>query len=248
MLLEPNIFKQFPEISAGQSTRLGGVSREPFLNLNLGKSVGDDIENVERNRAIFFGQLGFEKEDAVFSHQVHGSEVLLVNKAGNYSGFDAQITNIVGICLAVSIADCTPILIFDSKNKAIAAIHAGWKGTVGEIVSKTLSEMNVNFGTKGESCFAFIGANISQPNFEVGEDVADNFDQKFKYFDSTKNKYFVDLKAANKAQLIDFGIPENQIEVSEMCTVANNDLFFSHRKEKGITGRGLAAIGLKKYS
>lgn len=245
MLIEPSIFKQFSNISAGQSKRHGGVSAEPFLSLNLGKSVGDNLENVEQNRAIFFGQLGFQKDNAVFSHQVHGCEVLVVKEAGNFTGFDAQITNVAGICLAVSIADCTPILIFDSKNKAVAAIHAGWKGTVSEIVSKTLLEMETQFGTKGENCFAFIGANISQPNFEVGSDVADNFHQKFKYFDEAKNKYFVDLKAANKAQLTNFGVPEIQIEVSDLCTVANNDLFFSHRKEKGITGRGLAAIGIK---
>lgn len=244
MLIQPNIFKQFPKISAGQSTRLGGVSPLPYFSLNLGKSVGDNFENVEKNRELFFDQLGFEKENTIFSHQVHGCEILLVKKAGNYSGFDAQITNISGICLAISIADCTPILIYDAKKNVVAAIHAGWKGTVAEIVSRTLDKLNENFGTKGENCFVYIGACISQHNFEVGADVANHFDSLFKYFVSDKNRYFVDLKAANKAQLINFGVPENQIEVTDLCTVANNNLFFSHRKEKGLTGRGLAAIGI----
>jgi YfiH family protein len=246
MIISPDIFKSFSEISAGQSTRLGGVGKAPYSSLNLGKSVGDDLENVEKNRDIFFEKLGFSSNNVVFSYQIHGSEILMANKPGNYTGFDSQITNSKGICLAVSIADCTPILIYDAKNRAIAAIHAGWKGTVNEIVSKSLEAMNLNFGTIGEECYAFIGACISQTNFEVGEEVAVNFPLEFKYFNQAKNKYFVDLKAANKAQLLNFGIPNNQIEVSDYCTVSDNDLFFSHRKEQGITGRMMAAIGLKE--
>ena len=245
MTIKPLIFQQFSGLSAGQSTRNGGVSVEPFSSLNLGKSVGDNIENVEQNRKIFFNNLGFESSEAVFSHQVHGSEIILVNRSGNFSGFDAQITNITGICLAVSIADCTPILIFDAENKAVAAIHAGWRGTVARIVAKTLNEMEAHFGTKGENCYAFIGACISQPAFEVSEEVAINFTEEQKYFDDTKSKYFVDLKKANKTQLLAFGIAESNIEVSEHCTVLNNDLYFSHRKEKGVTGRMLARIGLR---
>lgn len=245
MIIKPNIFKQFSNVSAGQSTRLGGVSEAPYFSLNLGKSVGDQIENVEKNREIFFGELGFTKEKAVFSHQIHGIDILKVTEPDNYTGFDAQITNIPNICLAVSIADCTPILIYDAENKAIAAIHAGWRGTVGGIVAKTLIAMHESFGTIGRNCFAFIGACISKENFEVGNDVAENFTKEFKIFDSSKNKYFVDLKAANKRQLLTFGVPESQIEVTEYCTFANNDMFFSHRKEKGLTGRMLAGIGIK---
>jgi polyphenol oxidase len=245
MTIKPSVFETFTTISAGQSTRKGGISKVPFLSLNLGKSVGDELGNVEHNRQIFLNSLGFEVSNAVFSHQVHGSEILLVQEAGNFSGFDAQITNKKGVCLAVSVADCTPILVFDAENQAVAAIHAGWKGTVNQIVAKTMAEMNKNFGTVGKNCFAYIGACISKENFEVNADVANHFEEEFKTFDTEKQKYFVDLKATNKAQLVDFGIPENQIEVTDYCTVSNNDLFFSHRKEKGNTGRMLAAIGLK---
>jgi polyphenol oxidase len=245
MIIIPNIFTNSPNITAGQSTRLGGVSPFPFQSLNLGKSVGDAIENVEKNRDIFFKKLGFKTSEVVFSHQIHGAEVLHALKPGNYTGFDAQITNVKGICLAVSIADCTPILIYDTEKQAIAAIHAGWKGTVSSIVLKTLQAMQTHFGTSGKHCFAYIGTCISEKNFEVNVDVADHFDNQFKTFDSSKNKYFVDLKMANKAQLLAFDIPENQIEVSSFCTVSNNETFFSHRKEKGQTGRMLAAIGIK---
>jgi polyphenol oxidase len=245
MTIIPTLFKQFENLFAGQSTRLGGVSEFPYTSLNLGKSVGDDIKNVDENRQIFFKSLGFESGQAVLSHQIHGVEILQVFEPGNYEGFDAQITNIPNICLAVSIADCTPILIYDAENKAIAAIHAGWKGTVGHIITKTLNLMNTNYGTIGKHCFAYIGACISTQNFEVNTDVADHFKEEFRRFDETKNKYFVDLKSANKAQLVAFGVPEGQIEVSEHCTVTNNDLYFSHRKENGKTGRMLAAIGMK---
>jgi polyphenol oxidase len=246
MIITPKIFEQFGTLSAGQSSRLGGISLAPYSSCNLGKSVGDKIENVEANRKYFFEQLGFTTEEVVFSHQIHGAEILKVTKAGNYEGFDAQITNTIGICLAVSIADCTPILIYDSKKNALGAVHAGWRGTAAQIVLKTLQKMNTEYGTNPENCLAYIGACISAENFEVGIDVADNFDNSFKKLDEVKNKYFVDLKAANKSQLLAFGIPDSQIEVSEYCTVANNDLFFSHRTENGTTGRMMAAIGLKK--
>lgn len=245
MIQEPLIFKKFPLVSAAQSTRKGGISLAPFESLNLGKSVGDKIENVEKNREIFFRELGFEKSQAVFSHQIHDAQILLVDQPGDFTGFDAQITNQKNICLAVSIADCTPILIYDAKNEAIAAIHAGWKGTVATIVTKTLQAMQLNFGSQGKHCFAYIGTCISFENFEVNADVSDHFLPQFKQFDSLKNKYFVDLKAANKAQLLAFGLPEEHLEISEYCTVGNNDLFFSHRFEKGNTGRMLAGIGMK---
>jgi polyphenol oxidase len=242
MIISPTIFKNFNQISAAQSTRLNGKSNPPYSSLNLGKSVGDDIENVEKNRDLFFEKLQCTKENAVFSYQIHGAEILVVNKPGDYSGFDAQITNRKNICLAVSIADCPPILIYDTKNEAIAAIHAGWKGTVADIVTKTLKAMEANFGTKGQDCYAYVGTCISKNNFEVNADVANHFEAKFKVYDTKKEKFFIDLKEANKAQLLGFGIPEQQIEVSPYCTVASNDMFFSHRKEKGTTGRMLAAI------
>jgi polyphenol oxidase len=245
MLVSPEIFTPFKNVRAAQSTRLGGYSLTPFESLNLGKSVGDDPEIVEKNRSQFFNDLGFENHQIALSHQVHGNEVLLVEKPGNYTGFDAQITNKKNIGLAVSIADCTPILIYDAENEAVAAIHAGWKGTVGQIVTKALAAMHENYGTKGKNCYAYIGACISYENFEVNADVADFFTENFKKYDAKKNKFYVNLKAANKAQLIDFGVPENQIEISKFCTVGDNNLFFSHRKEQGKTGRTLALIGIK---
>lgn len=244
MNLIPKIFDASKIVSA-QSVRTGGVSPEPFSSLNLGLSVNDDKKNVLRNRELFFGSLGIPTDRVSRSHQVHGDKILQVTGPVTTEGYDALITNVKGNYLAVSVADCTPILIHDEKQNAIAAIHAGWKGTAAEIVSKTLRQMQEKFLTEGKDCKAFIGACISYSNFEVGEEVAQCFDAEFKRFDAVKQKWFVDLKSVNRQQLLDFGVLAESIEVSEMCTVANNALFFSHRKEKGNTGRMMAVIGMK---
>ncbi len=243
MTIRPHIFNDLPVIAA-QSMRLGGVSPAPFVSMNLGLSVNDDEKNVWKNRELFFGGLGIELSQLAKSHQVHGTHVHVANAAGSVEGFDAQISNKPGVFLVASIADCTPILIYDTKNKAIAAIHAGWKGTVGGVVRNTLLKMQEKYETAGADCKAFIGACISYKNFEVNDDVAQHFDGSLKHFDADKQKWFVDLKAANKAQLMAFGLKEENIEVSDYCTVENNDLFFSHRKEKGKTGRMMVVIGI----
>jgi YfiH family protein len=245
MILKPQVIDS-EEVIAAQSTRLDGVSPAPFHSLNLGLSVTDDEANVQKNRELFFGGLGINVSQLALSHQVHQNKVLVVERAGRTEGYDAQITNKPGVFLAVSVADCVPILIHDERNDAVAAIHAGWRGTVTGAVTNALKQMKRIYGTNGRHCKAFIGAGISFDVFEVGEEVAVNFHDNFKRFDEEKKKWFVDLKAANKQQLTDFGISDDQIEVSDYCTVKNNDLFFSHRKENGKTGRMMAVIGIKK--
>ncbi len=244
MILRPKIFNS-SKIVAAQSTRLGGVSAAPFDSMNLGLSVKDDEQNVLKNRELFFGQLGIPLTQISRCHQVHGNNVLVVTKPVSNEQYDAQITNKPNVYLAVSIADCTPILIHDEKNNAVAGIHGGWRGTAGKIVEKALQMMKKNYGTEGKDCKAFIGACISYANFEVGDEVADHFDASLKRFDSQKQKWFVNLKEANKKQLLKFGVLENNIEISDFCTVENNNTFFSHRKEKGVTGRMMAVIGLR---
>lgn len=244
MIIQPSIFDS-SKIIAAQSTRLGGVSSEPFASLNLGLSVNDDEQLVRKNRELFFGGLGIRQDQLAISHQVHGNKILVVTEAGRTEGYDAQITNKQNIFLVVSIADCTPILIHDTKNNAVAAIHAGWKGTAGKIVAKTLQLMEGTYGTKGVDCNAFIGACISYRNFEVGEEVAEHFAPSLKHFNEEKQKWYVDLKKANQAQLTHFGVPENRIEINELCTIASSNVLFSHRAGKGKTGRMMAVIGIK---
>lgn len=244
MRIIPSIFDS-SKVIAAQSTRRGGVSISPFNSLNLGKSTDDLLENVIQNRKLFFNDLNVPLENISLSKQVHGSEILIVDKPVIAEGYDAMITNKPNCFLAVSIADCVPILIHDAKTNVVAAIHAGWRGTVENIVLKVLKKMQSQFNTQGNDCFVFIGACISFEAFEVGDEVADQFEDLVKKRMGS-NKYHVNLKAANQIQLTAFGVPDQNIEISKHCTVKDNDLFFSHRHENGKTGRMMAVIGIKQ--
>lgn len=244
MCRRPAIFSNFPKITAAESTRHGGVSPAPYSSLNLGKSTGDDPANVAENRRRLCLSLGFFPEQMAWSKQVHGDRVRLVTEPGGEEGFDALTTNRPGILLAVSIADCTPVLIFDCKNKAVAAIHSGWPGTAARIVEKTMQRMAAEFGTRGADCWAYVGTCIDECSFEVGEEVAAQFDPEFQRYDAGRAKFLVDLKKANAALLLASGVPERQIEISPYSTVLNGGDYFSHRREKGVTGRMMALIGI----
>jgi hypothetical protein len=243
--IRPKIFDPFSGLFAAQSTRHGGISPAPYHSLNLGKSTDDHPGNVVQNRLRFCATLGFHPDEMAWSKQVHGDLVREVMQPGGSDGYDALATNVPGILLAVSVADCTPILVYDSRNRAVAAIHAGWRGTVAGIVAKTLIFMEQHFATQGADCFAYVGACIDECSFEVGDEVANEFADPFKHFDGERGKFFVDLKKANAAQLLAFGLPEAQTEISPFCTKAQNADFFSHRNDGGVTGRGMAVIGMR---
>ena len=160
---------------------------------------------------------------------------------------DALITNERRICVAVMSADCVPILLFDRKNKVIAAVHAGWRGTVARILELTLQEMNAAYGTAGDDIVAGIGPSVSQDSYEVGEEVVEAvinvFDKSHQLMiPQPNNKAKLDLWKANEFQLLDFGVNPTRIEVSNLCTVKNNTNFFSARK--GDAGRFAAGIML----
>lgn len=244
-ILSPTIFQQFPAVKAGQSTRSGGLISE-FGDFNLGESVGDNAETVSKNRDLFCNMLGFKRSQLAKSKQIHGEQILLVEHPGTYEGFDALVTQNSDILLAVTIADCAPVLLYDQGTESVAAIHAGWKGTKAMLVTKVLSFMKSHFQTKPKDIYAFIGPCISVKSYETDGDVALQFDEKYRSFDPLTNKYHLDIKKHNFDQLTDFGIPECQIEVSEYCTVEHKALFYTHRGDKGRSGRMLAAIGLKK--
>lgn len=244
MYRQPSIFQDVPHVIAAESTRHGGVSPAPYASLNLGKSTGDEPENVAENRRRFCSALGFSPAQLAWSKQVHGTEIFLATAPGGVEGFDALITQTPGVILAVSVADCTPILVYDTRRRAAAAIHAGWRGAAGSIIEKTLQAMTYHFGTRGADCLAYIGACIDECSFEVGSEVAAQFDSPFKRLDPERNKYFVDLKKACAAQLRSCGLPEAHIEISPYSTVLHNADYFSHRKENGVTGRMMAVIGV----
>jgi hypothetical protein len=240
------IFSFNDHLLAIESTRKGGSSEGAYASLNLGSFTNDLQEAVHQNKEILYADLGIIGDQIASSFQCHGNEVLNVIEPGYFEGFDALITNKKNIFLQILVADCTPILLFDPIHEVVAAIHAGWRGTANAIVQKTLDKMNLHFHTKPSDCFAYVGTCISQSYFEVDDDVAQYFDQEFYVFDKEKDKYFIDLKGCNARALSDAGLMKSHIAISPFCTVKDNDLFFSHRYEKGTTGRFGVIIGMRK--
>jgi polyphenol oxidase len=244
MYIASELLRQFPGLTAVQSTRHGGVSHPPYQSLNLAHRGPDHPQTIADNRRLFCEAIGWTPDQLVWSYQVHGVAIWEAETSGGVEGYDAFITAQKGLLLAVSVADCTPILIFDARNEVVAAVHAGWRGTVAGLVELTLQRMADQYGTRGEDCYAFIGACIDETTFEVGEEVAAQFTSHHKQWDADREKFCVNLKRANADQLVNFGVPEHQIEISPYSTILHNDQFFSYRAEQGETGRMLAVIGM----
>jgi YfiH family protein len=242
----PSVFAPFDTLIAAESTRHGGVSAPPFASLNLGINTDDSADNVNENRRRFFRDIGAETFGFSSSLQVHGTEVYMATTDGRVEGYDALITNQPGLLIGVTVADCVPILIYDRKNRAVAAIHAGWRGTVGGIVTCTLTTMKQQFGTTGENCYGYIGTCIDTASFEIGAEVADQFDPVYLRTNPGSQKTCADLKSANANLLRQFGVPPMQIAISPFSTVVHNADYFSYRAEHGQTGRMLAVVGVRE--
>ncbi|MGV3559189.1 peptidoglycan editing factor PgeF [Larkinella arboricola] len=241
----PPVFDSFPNLIAAESTRHGGVSPAPFASLNVGINTTDTPENVAENRRRLFSSLQVDPQQVASSYQVHDNRILTVTQPGRFEGYDALITNQPNHFLTVTVADCTPILIYDAGQQAVAAIHAGWRGTVARLVEKTVRALQEQFGTQPADCFAYVGTCIDPDSFEVGSEVAGQFDEVHKRFDADRQKFLIDLKAANADQLMRAGIPATQIGISPYSTVLHHQDYFSFRAENGNTGRMLALIGLR---
>lgn len=242
--IQPEIFDK-NQITAAVSTRNGGMSTGFYSSLNMGKSTQDNPESILQNRKLFFSDLAIDETQTALSYQVHGCEILKAENPCRENGYDALITDKKGLFLVISVADCVPVLIHDTYKHVVAAVHAGWRGTVSEIVFKTLQKMISEYNCRTENMKAYIGPCLSFDHFEVGDEVADHFSGNFKRFDSSKKKYFVDLKAANQEQLMRTGVAKSNIEVSGYCTFCEEKMFFSYRRDKGNTGRMVAVIGMR---
>ncbi len=240
----PEIFSQFPSIIAVQTTRIGGNSEAPYNSFNLGKNTNDNVEHLHQNIEKLCSDLHLISDSIVRSHQVHGTAILNAEKGGMYDGYDAMITQQTNLLLTITTADCIPILVFDKGNRAVAAIHAGWRGLKDELLLKTVLEMQESFGTIADDCFVYAGPCISLDVFEVGDEVAHQFDQKFHQYNKTTGKIHLDLKNILKQQLIESGIPQSQFEIDKHCSFKEENLYFSHRRDKGVTGRMLTGIGI----
>lgn len=244
-------------IKHGISTRLGGVSKEPFASLNLGLHTGDEADKVKTNRRRFTAAVGVDLLAVTTAEQIHGDKVFSVRQehAGlgseEYSqaikGVDALITNVPGIPLMLFFADCVPVVIADPVRRAIGISHAGWKGTVAEIAVKTVKTMAAEYGTNPSDCRAGIGPSVGQCCYEVDETVINRL-KAFTYWPELVtpqgNRWRLNLWEANRRQLLDAGLKKENVVVSEVCTSCNTELFFSYRAENGCTGRIGTTISL----
>jgi polyphenol oxidase len=247
-----NLIKQ-NEVTHFVSTRNGGKSSGPYASMNIGFGTDDNAEIVLQNRQKLSQAVDIPLNHFVFANQTHSNHVAIVNQSHKGNGAlnkhtalyntDALITNQAEICLFIMTADCTPVLLFDPVNKAIAAIHAGWRGTVDAIVVNTIQQMRLNFNTQASDLTAAIGPCIGPCCYEVGEDVVEKvkqaFDETTELLIPSDNpgKYFFNLSGANKKQLLQSGVLPHHIESAELCTQCHTDLFFSSRFGKGTCGR-----------
>ena len=242
LILRPHIFKKYPEIVFGFSTKIGAGRKVPYY-FNLSFSVGDKKEIVEENRAIFFNALGLNAENIAYQKQVHGDTISYVSKGGFIGESDAMITDKPGLGLAISIADCVPIFIYDFKNKILAGVHSGWRSCSKNILHKTLIKLNKEFNSLPENFVAYLGPSISQNNYEVGKEVADLFNEK--YLKHQNRKLYLDVAGFNYDVLINFGVKKENIQQSGLCTFAIDNLLHSYRRDGERSGRSLGIIAIK---
>jgi len=269
----------------GFSTRHGGVSRifcaeDAPGELNLGFSAGDDREAVNRNRALLAEAITGDAATPLVTVRQFHSNVLVVASAGDVERqlprkADGLMTDEPGLLLGIMTADCIPILVADRKRRAVAAFHAGWRGTVKRIVEAGIGRMRLQFGSRPEDLIAAIGPGIGACCYAVGEEVLSSFESQFDYAndlfrevydsDPVRTKYpmlfltqrapghspigpslHLDLTEANRRQLLAAGLKPSAIHAVGGCTSCQPDLFFSHRASQGHAGRMLAVIGIRQ--
>jgi YfiH family protein len=275
ILQVPELAK-LPWLVHGFSTRMGGVSKlDRKRVLNLGFTEWDTRENVKENRRRLQAALGAQDLRLVSLLQFHSDAILHFKTAPTQPARgDASVTKNAGLLLAVQTADCVPILLVDPKNRAVAAVHAGWRGTLARIVEKAIGQMQMQFGSKAADLLAAIGPAIGGCCYEVGTEVAAAFSGQFadaaEFFDELRTgdepnplqwmnmmppghqpppkKVLLDLRKANRAQLKASGVPAKNIFVSDLCTGCRRDLLFSYRKEGAESGRMMAVIGIRTGS
>jgi len=215
------------------SNRYGGVSKAPYESLNLALHVKDSPKDVLENRALLSKKHNFVLENLIYMEQTHSSNISIIKDSSinKIKNCDALITNVKNIPLMVMVADCIPILVYDPKKEVIAVIHAGRNGTFNEISKKTIIKMKDEFGCLDDDILVHLGASIGLCCYEVGEEIAQIVDDRFK--EKRDKSWYLDLHSMNILQLKSIGI--KNIEVSQTCTCCDKN-YFSYRRE-GVTGR-----------
>ncbi|MCL5027722.1 MAG: peptidoglycan editing factor PgeF [Bacteroidetes bacterium] len=242
LILKSLVFKKNPEIIFGFSTKVGANREAPYF-FNVSKSVGDDKKIVDENRLLFFNSLGMELNNIALQKQIHSDKIIYVTKGGVCGESDAMITDKINLGLAISTADCAAIFLYDKKRKIIAAVHSGWRGTKKRILHKTLLTLSNAFQSKPENILAYIAPSINQKNYEVGEEVAKHFENK--YLIPSGKKYLLDVAQTNYDILINFGVKSYNIQASSLCSFEMNQLLHSYRRDGQQSGRAFGIIAMR---
>ena len=271
-ILQVPALAKLPWLVHGFSTCPGGVSLlDDEKVLNLGFTKWDSSENVLENRRRFQSALGASDLKLISLKQIHSDVIHLFDAApAEPCRGDASATNRPGLLLGVQTADCVPILLVDPKKRAVAAVHAGWRGTLQRIVVKAIGQMQMQFKSKPADLLAAIGPSIGGCCYEVGTEVATQFLSQFAeasdWFDEFRTgdepnpiqwlnmmppghqpppkNVLLDLRKANRAQLLGTGLRAPNILVSDLCTACRPDLLFSYRKQSAQSGRLMSVIGI----
>ena len=241
------------------STKFGGVSTGYYESMNL-HFREDKRENVIKNYEIICNGIGVDYKNVVFSGQTHEDKVYTVTKddigkglfrESNIKGYDALITNEKNIVLVAFFADCVPIFMVDTVNKVIGIVHSGWKGTVKQIGAKTIEKMKIEYDTDPKNLIVGIAPSISKCCFQVSKDLVDvfsrelPFSKEYIFDDVVKDKYKISLQHIIKRTLLNSGVLDENIEISNICTMCNSDMFFSHRAMGDKRGSLAGIISLK---
>jgi YfiH family protein len=223
-------------------------------NFSLALHTGENEEEIIKNRSVIAAFLKSDKDlHFIVANQTHSDNIRIISKKETkgwksvedaIEDCDALITNAKEIVLTILTADCVPMLLYDHEKRVVAAVHAGWKGTKAKIAVKTVYKMKEVYGCEPKNIIAAVAPSIGPCCYEVGEDVAKYFFDTPSGFQKAGEKYMLDLPFINKKQLLDVGLIEENIEMSNVCTACEVDRYFSYRREQGCSGRFMSMIGL----
>ena len=245
-------------VRAFTTTRLGGCSEGTYASFNINEYCGDRPDHIRANRAALCHALGIGPEALILPHQVHGTTVREVNAAllrhdaatrhALLEGVDAVMTDVAGVCVGVSTADCLPILLHDPEHHAACAVHAGWRGTVARIAQRAVAAMAEAYSTRPDALRAALGPCISLECFEVGDEVYQEFAEAgfpMQRISRREAKWHIDLAECNRLQLAEAGLDPQSVAVSGLCTYSRPDDFFSARRLGAASGRLFSGIMLR---
>lgn len=245
------------DVVAFSSTRHGGCSKGNYATFNINRYCGDAEENIRSNREALCQLLDISDDHLIMPHQVHLTKTVQIDNSfltlnttkrqEALEGVDALMTNLSGVFIGVSTADCIPVLLYDKEKHAVCAIHAGWRGTVKRIVIKAVEAMTVAYGTNPKQLTAQIGPGISLDSFEVGDEVYDSFAKEgfnMSAISRKEEKWHINLPECNRLQLMVSGLEFQNIKVSSVCTYKQADDYFSARRLGINSGRIFTGIML----